>query len=142
VIVETRLADRGNQRIRSQLDQARIRLLVEIDGVVRMTTRRGAQQRGRCPGECQRRTAAIGRGAGDHELHDARSQGATQNLFAIVIVAVVREIDADVDERRSHRKEAPAASLARAMHNASTSSSGWFQETTSRASPEPLAPQS
>ena len=92
--------------------------------------------------ECERCARPFHGCAGDDELHHILGKCALQHLLTVGIVAVVREIDAYVDEFGGHDVGGIEDNSVRAAHSAATSSSGWFQETTSLASPEPAAPQS
>ena len=108
-----------------------------------MTAGGGAQHLRQGVGERLGIPAAADRGAGDDHLLDAGGEGAPQYGLAVSIVAVVGEIDADVDQGRqarcpAHDDRRPSS----AVQSASTSWSGWSQETTKRASPESVLPQS
>ena len=98
-IVEPALADRdhvGNPcELRGRLEIRDI----ELSGVVRMNSGGGEESPGMLACERQRAHAARERRAGDHHLHDAGRVGACDRGITIVIVAVVCEVDADVDQR-------------------------------------------
>ena len=98
-IVEPALADRdhfGNPcELRERLETRGI----ELGGVVRVNSGGGEESPGMLACERQRAHAARERRAGDHHLHDAGRVGACDRGITIVIVAVVCEVDADVDQR-------------------------------------------
>ena len=130
-IVEPALADRdhfGNPcELRERLEIRDI----ELSGVVRMNSGGGEESPGMLAYERQRAHAARERRAGDHHLHDAGRVGACDRGITIVIVAVVCEVDADVDQRwrrgglRQRSLPAVAAALALAITTARADDVAW-----------------
>ena len=84
---------------------------------------------------------AFEAGARHHHLPHAGSERALHYQAPVGVVTVVREVDPDVEELGDYRNRG-AHRGRRASQRRATSSSGWFHETTKRASPEPVAPQS
>jgi hypothetical protein len=103
VVVETGFAYGNDQRILGQGRQRLERGVVQIDGMVRMTACGRTQDAGRGATELQSGLATVQRGAGHDELYDPGLQRSTQNLLAIGVVAVVGQVDADVDQLEAHR---------------------------------------
>ena len=73
---------------------------IELGGVVRVNSRRGEESPGMLACEGHGAHAAGERCAGDDHLHNARGVRTREHGIAVAIVAVVCQIDADVDERR------------------------------------------
>ena len=145
VVVEAAFAHGRAERILGEFRQGVESRRVEVDRVVRVTACGGAHQARRRVGEAERAAGALDRGPGDDELVDPRGERTAHHILAVGIVAVMREVDADVDQHGRHGHAQAVAFFGNApsaVQSASTSSSVWSQETTKRASPEPSAPQS
>jgi hypothetical protein len=99
-IIEPALSDRdhlGNPRKLSERGKTRG---IELGGVVRMNSRGSEESPGMLACESQRAHAARECRAGDDHLHDAGRVCPREHGITIAIVAVVSEVDADVDQRR------------------------------------------
>ncbi len=104
-VIEPALSGRADERVAELFLQRGKIGSGEFLGVMRMNAGRGAEQPR--PGFADRDGAGIAlhRAAGDHHADDAGVERPRDDLGAVVVVAVVGEVDADVDEaRRLHEK--------------------------------------
>src|SRR5579875_1429665 len=99
VIVEPALTDRHEGGMRCEPFQLNGELVRQFRGMVRMDAR-GREQPARVRfGQLERAVRALAARAGHDHLYDAGGARAGDDLRPVAIEAVVREIDADVDER-------------------------------------------
>src|SRR6185437_3463225 len=98
-VIEPALAYGDDLRGGGQLAELRQDGRRELRGVMGMYARGGEEPAGVLPRECDRGAGAPGRGARDDHLHDTGGFGARDHGAAIGIIAVVRQIDPDVDQR-------------------------------------------
>ncbi len=102
VVVEPALADCDDRGMRGELLQLRREDIVELRSMVRMDTG-GREQPARMRiGELDGPSGALAAGASHDHLHDTGSPRSRDDLGPVAIEAVVREIDADVDESHVH----------------------------------------
>src|SRR5262249_28048657 len=98
VVVEPTLADRAPFRGGGELGGLSELVTAELTRVVRMPARGRKQPRGVRARESDGAGGAREARAGDDHLHDPGLRGACQHRLAVGVVALVREVDADVDE--------------------------------------------
>ena len=97
-VVESALAGRADLRCGEQLAQAWQVVRAEFAGVVGMDARRRPKQRRIGPHEVDGLPRALERAARDHHVAHAGRHCGGHDLGAVVVEAVVGEIEADVDE--------------------------------------------
>ena len=97
-IIEPALSDRDHLGNACELSERGKTRGIELRGVVRMNPRGGEESLGILACESQRAHAARECRAGDHHLHDAGRARPRDHGITIAIVAVVCEVDADVDQ--------------------------------------------
>ncbi len=102
-IIEPAFSHRDDLGMRaSVLELARGAPRSSSRGVMRVNSGGGEESvRDAARASAMRARAARERRAGDHHLHDTGRARARDHRVAVGVVAVVREIDADVDERRA-----------------------------------------
>ena len=98
VVVEAAFAGRHHLGFREQRTQARQLVFGEFAGMVRMHASRGVQAPRVRTGQSQRGGARGHGGTRDDQLGNAGGARAREDLLAIAIEAVVREVYAYVDE--------------------------------------------
>jgi len=104
-IIEPALSDRDHLGKPRELGERGETRGIELGGVVRVNSGGGEQSPGMLACECHCSHAARQRGTGDHHLEDAGSVRPRHDRIAVAIVAVVREVDADIDQRRGRGGE-------------------------------------
>jgi len=104
-IIEPALSDRDHFGKPCQLGERGETSGVELGGVVRMNSRGGEQPPRMLACQCHRTHAACQRGSGDDHLHDAGGVRPRDDGITVAVVAVVCEVDADVDQRRGRGGE-------------------------------------
>src|SRR4029077_18428465 len=107
-IVESALSHGDHFRMSGELRELSETRAIEIGGMVRVNSGCRKESSGVRASECQSPQAARECCAGDHHLDHARRARTRDHLFAVAVVAVVGEIDAEVDQRsvrggRCHR---------------------------------------
>jgi len=75
----------------------------EIGGMVRMHAGGREQYAGMLLRELDGASRGFDARAGDHQLHDARGPGALHDVPAVGVKAVMRQVDADVDQFHGFR---------------------------------------
>ena len=110
-IVEPAFAGGHDQRMGQQSGQ-RIDIGVrELVGMMRMHARGRTELRGSGGRELDRAARAVERAAGEHGLAHTRIPGLGHDLRAILIEAVVRQVEPDIDQQRLHGHAARRASV-------------------------------
>lgn len=97
-VVETTLAHGGHQRVCQELTQCRYDLGVDPTGVMRVDSRGSAEDGWPRFAQHDRGLDARQAAAGNYHVVDAGSECGINHGFPIVIVAVMGEVDADVNQ--------------------------------------------
>src|SRR5207248_9081719 len=102
-VIEPALSARDGLGRPGELLELRLALRSELARMMGVNAGGREQSTGVCACELERTESALERRAGDHHLHDARGLGAREHRLAVGVVAVMREVDADVDQRGRRR---------------------------------------
>ena len=101
-VIEPAFADSQNVRVGCKCSELRHGMRIEIGGMVRMNSR-GGPEHGRSYGnQFQCRACARNGASRNQHARDTGPTGSFDDIVAVVIEAVVAEIDADVDQWRSN----------------------------------------
>jgi putative intracellular protease/amidase len=111
VVIESALAERDDGGMRGEPLELGGKLTVELGGVVRMNTCGGKQLRGMRLGQLDRAPGARAARAGHDHLYHPGGKGPRNDLRAIPVKAVVRQVYADVDEHHVGILSAPIPGL-------------------------------
>ena len=104
-IIEPALSNRDHLGKPRELGERGETHAIELGGVVRMNSRGGEESPGMLACQCHGTHAARHGGAGHDHLQDAGSVRPRDDRITIAVVAVVREVDADVHQRRGRGGE-------------------------------------
>jgi hypothetical protein len=103
-VVEAALTGGDDERVREQQGERVDFRGREFLRVMRMNTRRRAKSSRVRARELDRRSRAREAAARDQHVLDADRDGGCDELLAIRVKAVVREVESDIDEMRGHHR--------------------------------------
>jgi hypothetical protein len=98
MVVEPRLANGNDPGMLQEFGNGRVCRGIVVDGVMGVATSSRPQDSRRQRDEIERSLRAFRGRSGDDELPDSVIDGARQNSCTIMVVAVVRQVDADIDQ--------------------------------------------
>ena len=101
-IIEPAFAHSQDVRVGCKCSELRHGMRIEIGGMVRMNSRSGPEHGRSCGNKFQCRACARNGASRNQHARDTGPTGSFDDIVAVVIEAVVAEIDADVDQWRSN----------------------------------------